>query len=241
MDTGKKLLNIQREVHIGRVIRDALVFNFKNWQESPVNTADLLQTVARLFALLRERQIDYVLVGGVAMLQYVEGRNTADIDLIMALPSLRKLPELQIAQQELDFARGTFDELQIDVLLTRNRLFDQVRRQYVTMQRFVEQDIRCVTVEGLLLLKLYALPSLYRQGNFARVGLYENDIATLIHYYQPSLAPLLAELVPHLPEPDLVAVRNIVAEIEQRTQRFRKGFDAEDREMSGPGVDEEQT
>jgi hypothetical protein len=36
---------------------------------------------------------------------------------------------------------------------------------------------------GLLLLKLYALPSLYREGNFARVGLYENDVATLLSYF----------------------------------------------------------
>lgn len=36
----------------------------------------LIETVSRFFSLLRERQIDYVLVGGIALLQYVEGRNT---------------------------------------------------------------------------------------------------------------------------------------------------------------------
>jgi hypothetical protein len=53
-------------------------------------------------------------------------------------------------------------------------------RARTTVQRF---DITTATVEGLLLLKLYALPSLYREGNFARVGL--KTIATLLYYYQP--------------------------------------------------------
>jgi hypothetical protein len=55
-----------------------------------------------------------------------------------------------------------------------------VQRRYATIKPFRERDIPCATVAGLLLLKLYALPSLYRQGSFARVGLYENDIATLM-------------------------------------------------------------
>jgi len=58
-------------------------------------------------------------------------------------------------------------------------------------------------VEGLLLLKLYALPSLSRQENFARVGLYENDIATLNHDYRPDLNPLFEELESHLSASDM--------------------------------------
>jgi hypothetical protein len=217
-------VNIQPKVHIGKVIRNAVVFNFRNWREGTVNTDTLLQNVASLFILLRERHIEYLLVGGVALLQYVEGRNTEDIDLIMALSSLKKLPEIEVLSQETNFARGKFGELQIDILLTRNRLFEQVRRRYATMQRFVEQDIPCASVDGLLLLKLYALPSLYRQGNFARVGVYENDIATLIYSYRPDLASLFEELAHHLSDTDLAAVREIVAEIEQRIERFGKGF-----------------
>lgn len=123
-----------------------------------------------------------------------------------------------------NFARGRFDELQIDILLTRNRLFEQVRQAYATRQHFVERDIPCATVEGLLLLKLYALPLLYRQGNFARVGLYENDIATLMFSYRPNLEPLFDELTQHLSETDLTAIKEIVTEIEQRLDRFNTGF-----------------
>ena len=163
------------KVHIGEVIRNAVVFKPEDPQKRQVNADSLIETVARFFALLHERRIEYVLVGGIAQLQYVEGRNTEDIDLIMALSSLERLPELVVETLDDDFARGKFGDLQVDVLLTSNPLFDEVRRQYTTKRQFVEQDIPCATVEGLVLLKLYSLPSLYRQGNFTRVGLYEND------------------------------------------------------------------
>jgi hypothetical protein len=208
------------KVHIGRVIRNAVVFDFKKWHGDAMDPDSLIQTVERLFAVLRERQIDYVLVGGVAMLQYIEGRNTEDIDLIMALPSLQRLPEIEIVSQDQDLARGKFDALQIDIRLARNPLFDRVQRNYATTQHFGEQDIPCATVEGLILLKLYALPLLYRQGNFARVGIYENDIAILLHDYRPPLEPLYDELVPHLNDADLAAVREVVADVEQRIKRF---------------------
>jgi SAM-dependent methyltransferase len=217
-------LSTQPKVHIGNVIRNALVFNFKNWRGEAVDTDALLQTVARLFALLQERQIEYLLVGDIAMLQYTEGRNTEDIDLIMSLSSLKKLPEFQTTSQDANFMRGKFNELKIDILLASNRLFEEVRRHYATTGRFAERDIPCATVEGLLLLKLYSLPSLYRQGNFARVGIYENDIATLIHYYRPQLEPLLDELAHHFSDTDLVAVREITAEIKGRIERFGKSF-----------------
>jgi len=217
-------VRVKQKVHIGKVIQNAIVFNFRNLSENTVNSDTLIQSVARLFALLKEREIDYLLVGGIALLQYIEGRNTEDIDLIMALSSLKKLPEIEITSQDINFARGKFGQLQIDILFTRNRLFEKVQRQYATTHHFVEQQIPCATVEGLLLLKLYALPSLYRQGNFARVGIYENDIATLIYSYRPDVEPLLEELVQHLNETDIIAVREIVSEIEQKIDRFGKGF-----------------
>jgi len=209
---------------IGKIIQNAVVFNFKNERDRAMNADSLLENVARLFALLRERQIDYLLVGGIALLQYVEGRNTEDIDLIMGLSSLRKLPEIKITSQDVNFARGRLGELQIDFLLTRHRLFKQVQKQYATQHYFAEQWIPCATVEGLLLLKMYALPSLYRQANFARVGIYEQDIASLMYSYQPDMALLLKELAPHLSETDNVAVAEIITEIKQRIARFGKGI-----------------
>ncbi len=156
-------MSVQQPFHIGSVIRNALVFDAKNWPEGPpVNTEKLLETVERLFALLHERDIDHLLVGGIALLRYVEGRNTEDLDLILAPSSLQELPEIKVTGEEPNFARATFEGLKIDILLTRNPLFEKVLRDYATPQPFGERTIPCATVEGLLLLKFYALPSLYR-------------------------------------------------------------------------------
>jgi hypothetical protein len=214
--------NISPRVHIGAVVRNAVLFKPGNHQEDLVNSDVLIETVARFFSLLRERQIEYVLVGGIALLQYVEGRNTEDIDLIMAVSALEQLPELHIETRDADFARGRFSELKVDVLLTTNPLFDEVRQHHTVLQRFVEQDIPCATVEGLILLKLYALPSLYRQANFTRVGLYENDVAMLLHAHHPPIEPLLAELTHYLSESDITQVKQIVSEIQQRLSRFEE-------------------
>ncbi len=187
-----------------------------------MNSDFLIETVARFFTLLRERQIEYVLVGGIAMLQYVEGRNTEDIDLIMTVSALEQLPELQVETRDADFARSKFSDLKVDVLLTSNPLFDHVRKDHSSVQRFVEQDIPCATVEGLILLKLYALPSLYRQGNFTRVGLYENDVATLVHVHHPAIEPLLAELALYLDNSEMTQVNQIANEIQERISRFEQ-------------------
>jgi predicted nucleotidyltransferase len=216
-------MTIQSSVQIGNVIRNAVVFNVKNWVGGRMNSDSLIQSVQDLFVVLEQRKIDYVLVGGIALLYYVEGRNTQDLDLLMALSSLEKLPELKISSQDLYFARANYGELQIDVLLTQNPLFKQVHGKYSKVQKFLDRDIPMATVEGLLLLKLYALPSLYRQGNFARVGIYENDVATLLHYYQPDMAKLLAELSKHVNKSDLAEIKNISTDIQNRIERFKNG------------------
>ena len=207
---------------IGSVLRNAVTFNFKNPSEVIMNADSLLTQVEQLFNLLDSRKVDYVLVGGIALLTYIEGRNTQDIDLIMALPSLTKLPEIKLESQDMYFARGKFGELQIDILLTKNPLFAKVEKSYTTTKQFMDRTIRCATVEGLLLLKLFALPSLYRQGSFERVGIYGNDIATLIYAFKPKMEPLFSELGKHLNENDMAEVRRIIADVETRIQRFRK-------------------
>ncbi|HEY0431865.1 MAG TPA: hypothetical protein VGC61_08590 [Pyrinomonadaceae bacterium] len=214
--------NISPRVHIGEVVRNAVFFKPGSHEEGLVNSDVLIETVARFFSLVRERQLEYVLVGGIALLQYVEGRNTEDIDLIMAVSALERLPELQVETRDADFARGRFGDLKVDLLLTTNPLFEEVRKRYTTMQRFVEQDIPCATVEGLILLKLYALPSLYQQGNFTRVGLYENDVATLLHGYHPASEPLLDELALYMNDSDMKQVKQIAIEIQQRISRFEE-------------------
>lgn len=220
-------MTIQDSVQIGNVIRNAVVFDVKNWRGDMLHSDSIVQSVQDVFALLEQRKIDYALVGGIALLHYVEGRNTQDIDLLMAVSSLEQLPELKITDKDRFFIRADYHGLQIDILLTQNPLFQRVHTRYVHIQQFLDRSIPIATVEGLLLLKLYALPSLYRQGNFARVGIYENDIATLIHYYMPEIAPLIAELAAFVDASDLAEIRNIVMEIQNRVDRFKKGPDKE--------------
>jgi hypothetical protein len=207
---------------IGSVLRNAVMFNFKNPPEAIMNADSLLAQVQQLFNLLDERKTNYVLVGGIALLTYVEGRNTQDIDLIMASPSLVKIPEIKISSQDMYFARGLFGELQIDILLTKNPLFEKVARDYSTVKKFLDRDIHCATVEGLILLKLFALPSLYRQGSFERVGIYENDLGSLIYTFNPNMELLLEELSGYLSDTDMAEAQRIVMDIEARIQRFRK-------------------
>ncbi|MFZ5858340.1 MAG: hypothetical protein ACOYZ6_16060 [Chloroflexota bacterium] len=215
-------MTIHSVPQIGSVVRNAVAFNFKNSPEVIANADSLPSQVEQLFDLLESRKVDYVLVGSIALLTYVEGRNTQDIDIIFALPSLAKLPEIKIESEDMYFARGKFGELQINVLLTKNPLFAKVEKNHAIAKKFMDRKIRCATVEGLILLKLFALPSLYRQGSFERVGIYENDIATLMNAFNPKMEPLLKELGKHLNETDLNSARSIVAEIESRIQRFRK-------------------
>lgn len=215
-------MSIQSSTQIGNVIRNAVVFNVKNWDGGIMNSDSLIQSVQDFFSILGERKIDYVLVGGIAILHYVEGRNTQDLDLLMAVSSLEKLPELKITEQDKNFVRANYNELQIDILLTQNPLFKKVHSGYSKVQKFLDRNIPLATVEGLLLLKLYALPSLYRQGNFARVGIYENDIATLLHYYQPDMPSLLTELSNYVDENDFKEINGVVSDIQNRIKRFKR-------------------
>jgi len=214
-------MTIQSSLQIGNVIHNAVVFNLKNWPGGMMNSDSLIQSVQDLFNVLEQRKIDYVLVGGIALLHYVEGRNTEDLDLLMALSSLEKLPELKVSSKDMFFVHADYKGLQIDVLLTQNPLFKKVHGEYSKVKHFLDRDIPIASVEGLLLLKLYALPSLYRQGNFARVGIYENDIATLLHYYQPDVPALLVEISEYVNTGDLAEIKSIVTDIQNRLKRFK--------------------
>ena len=214
---------MHNNINIGNVVQNAIMFNVKNWEGEMMNTDSLLQSIEELFGLLSLRKIDYVLVGGIALLHYVDGRNTEDIDIIMALSSLDKLPEIDIQSQDMYFVRGEYKKLQIDILLTENPVFKKVQKKYLVKENFLNHDIPFATVDGLLLLKLYALPSLYRQGIFSRVGIYENDIATLMHDYKPDVNKLLKEISHHVNDSDFAEIKNIVADIQGRIERFQKG------------------
>jgi len=177
--------------------------------------------VFRLFHLLRERHIRYLLVGGVALLKYLEGRNTKDVDLIISLDSLVAMPEIEVLDREEQFVHGRFRTVPLDLLLTVDPLFQSVQDHYATVHRFEEIDVPCATVEGLVALKLYALPSLYRQMDLDRAALCENDVTMLLARYQPALEPVLALLAQHVSESDSRELKQIAAETAERAARLR--------------------
>jgi len=69
------------------------------------------------------------------------------------------------------------------------------------------------------LLKLYALPSLYRQGNLVRAALYEADIFGLLQGAAIDDEQLLATLSNYLAAHDVDELRRILHE-----QRERRRF-----------------
>lgn len=206
---------------IGEIISNGILFDVKNWESLMSERYDFFQTVEVLFDTLAEREIPYVLVGGVALLSYVEGRNTQDINLILSRPDLGTLPEIEIQNETKNFIRRTFAGVQVDVLLTQNKLFNKISQEFVTEQRFGNRTVSCVTVIGLLILKCYALPSLYRQGQFSRASIYENDILLLLLNYSVDLEVVIGILSDYLLASDLNELQSILDDIQRRIQRFK--------------------
>ncbi len=181
---------------------------------------DVRAKVDALFLALDKDAIPYLLVGGVALLTYVHGRNTQDVDLILDAADLDRVA-WEVTGRDKDFARADYQGLRVDLLLTDNALFDRVRRTYATTASFGERVVPCATREGIILLKLYALPSLYRQGEYDRAALYETDILMLHHGVDVDDDALLAVLAEHLGPSDVVELRAILEE-----QRGRRRFGA---------------
>ncbi len=216
-------MGLHSTTQIGEVIRNAVTFNIKNWQANMTPSDSIIQDVKEILAYLAQRKVDYLLVGGIAMLQYVEGRNTQDLDLIMAVSSVESIPGLQITARDDNFLRARFRQLQLDILLTSNPLFAYVARHCANLVSAYDQPIRIASVEGLLLLKLYALPSLYHQGDFTRVGIDESEISALLYAYPTASPALLRTLTPYLEPADRPEITKILEELQTRAERFRRG------------------
>lgn len=178
--------------------------------------AAMTATTRRFLDELSSSGIPHLLVGALAMLQHVDGRTTRDIDLIIALDDLQKLSGFQLEECNEWFATGTVGPLRVDLLFTANPLFEMVLHDYADPRLLLDVPIRCATPEGIVLLKLFALPSLYRQGNIQRAALYETDILQLLVHQPRDAETLLLQLQPHMTASDINALRQILGEIQQR-------------------------
>ncbi|MHB8519323.1 MAG: hypothetical protein ACYDH9_01075 [Limisphaerales bacterium] len=216
---------------VAQVLLDAWEVGSHQWIDTPVQLreghppappAPVPQDAMELFRTLNERRVTYLLVGGLAMLTYVQGRNTKDVDLLLSLAALERMPELKIQDRQDFFIRAQFRTVQVDLLLTTNPLFKTVEERFATKHRFAELEVPATTVEGLIVLKLYALPSLYRQLDWDRVYVYESDIKILLAQYKPDLKPLFTLLEPYVLPTDVKELRKIVAEEQQRIARTER-------------------
>jgi hypothetical protein len=186
---------------------------------SQMNSDSLYTSAEKLFTLLEENQVPHVLVGGLALLFHAESRNTEDVDLIMALPDLQSLPDLRVEERNEWFAKAAFGPLRVDLLFTDNPLFALVAARHVELRTFRGHTLRVATAEGLLLLKLYALPSLYRQGQIARAALYESDLALLLIAHPVDDEILLTALRPHMIDSDIQALADVLRDVRTRMNR----------------------
>ena len=204
-----------RSVAIDEVVRNGRLFDPKRG----FSMDDIAGTVRELFDDLRDASVEFLLVGGVAMLGYIEGRNTQDIDLLMAPEAIDALP-WHATRQDRDFGVADFGSVRVDLLLTSNPVFAHVAENHRASIRFADRVIPCASAEGLLILKLYALPSMYRQNRLQRAALYETDILLLRGVIEVTDEQLLAPLRPHLTTADISELARILEE-----QRARRRFE----------------
>jgi len=217
---------------VAEVLSDAWEGGAHQWTESPLQLREgpapkpampMPRDAMDLFRLLAKQRVPYLLAGGLAMLTYVNGRNTRDVDLLMSVETSREIRELEIRERRDFFARAQFRSVQVDLLFTFNPVFKMVAEKFATRHRFAELEIPTVTVEGLVVLKLYALPSLYRQFDWDRIYLYEGDIKLLLARHKPKVEPLFKLLEPHLLATDLAELRKIVSLEQERIARAEEG------------------
>jgi hypothetical protein len=217
---------------VAEILLDAWEAGAHQWRDTPLllrderagasTPAPLPQDTLDLFRLLHERRVDYLLVGGMAMLTYIQGRNTKDVDLLMSVADMESIPELRVEARSPYFVRGRFRSLQVDLLLTSNPFFELVKSRFATRHRFVEMDVPAATVEGLIALKLYALPSLYRQHDLDRAAIYETDITMLLARHTTKAENLLGLVNLHVEQGDKTELGKILGECTGRANRLRR-------------------
>ena len=113
LDAPIPALRPSTPVSLGPVLAHAAAFNFSRFRTTQefMDAANLPLEVEAFFRLLDERAVPYLLVGGVAMLAHVRGRNTEDIDFVVSTPDQDRLaPEVSIIERKGFFTVGRFRE-----------------------------------------------------------------------------------------------------------------------------------
>lgn len=185
--------------------------------------ADYEALTREFLEALKNRDIPFVVVGGIALLQYVSGRNTEDIDVIMAAPDLGEIPEARVTERNEMFAKVDYRGLRVDLLFVEHPFFQKIAREFAAMRSYLAGELMTATIEGLILMKLFALPSLYRQMDLDRVAIYEADLMQLLFRTGESNEFFLEILRSFMSDSDLRELRAILAELRTKLARVRRG------------------
>jgi hypothetical protein len=78
--------------------------------------------------------------------------------------------------------------------------------------------VRTATPFGMVLMKLFALPSLYRQGEISRAKIYESDIQALWLKHAIDEEMALQILSEYMSASDVKALRGVLADIRESIQ-----------------------
>lgn len=205
---------------IGDILNHGIAFDPKNWGNGIV-PEDAAASGELLLDVLDQSAIEYTLVGGLALLTYFEGRNTQDIDIIARLEDLRRVSGFSTEAMDNFLAKGRYRGLRVDVLRRECPVFKMVAENFSEKRRFGSREVPTATAEGMMLLKLFALPSLYRQFQMDKVFIYEADLAMLLNNHPVATEPLLSLLEPHVLKEDVEEMRTVIADIERKLRRGR--------------------
>lgn len=184
-----------------------------------IETAQLIAFIA----ILESRGIDYALVGGAALLTMDDcQRPTDDFDFIIARADIDKIDELEKESSDRNFGRYSYQGTRIDALYRDNPIFDYVMKNCLDSAVIEGKEIIRATPEGIILLKLYALPSLYQQGKQRRAVTYENDIlGLLLKSVEVDFENILKVLSNELLPSQISELRNIVEDCQLRASKQR--------------------
>jgi hypothetical protein len=91
---------------------------------------------------------DYVIVGCIALLQHVPGRNTSVLDLIVSLTTLQKIPEFVVNEETSLFATGRFHDLRVDILKIEHAFFAMIRRLYSRSMPYDVGSLPTIAIDG---------------------------------------------------------------------------------------------
>ncbi len=214
--------------HVGEILAGAATWQryrprMREDTGPEADPSEISRQTEALLDLLAEREINCVLVGAVAMLQYVPGRNTKDIDFIMPKSELRRCPEIVVFHEDETFCQASFGCVNVDFLYSRHRLFQEVAVNYCTVRHISGHLIKCATPTGLVILKLFAIPSLLYQFREGKIRQYESDIEGMIETCEVPDDEVLALLQKHLKPGELLAVKTVLTDLRARIAT-RKGW-----------------